>query len=181
MATTSVPNLVIQQIVAGVKVGMSWNESQVFASVLPVMDVGWQGQIQLQVIAGDERPYEGGLGGQYGGELLRTLDVDLVLYYRMNLDVHGESGFLLTATQTGLNDTIELIRQIFQFTYLGFSNGLSNSEYVLMEPMFFKNKTRPVFEDEENAIVKVTLTYTCNYGLNPYSGISLTPEQLELV
>jgi hypothetical protein len=176
--STSIPNLIIQQIVAGVKVGMGWNETQVFSSLLPVLDVGWQGQIQVQVIGGDERPYEGGLGGQYGGELLRTYDVDLIIYYRLNLDVHGESGALLTTEQTGLNDTVELIRQIFQSTYLGFSNGLSNSEYVLFEPMYFKNKTRPAWEDEDNSIVKITLTYTCNFGMNPFSSISLTPEQI---
>lgn len=175
-----IPNLIASSIVNGLRSSLNWNETQAFISIKPVLDMGWQGMVQAQVVLMGEKPYKGGRGQQEGGGLMRTRDVDIAVFYRMNLDVHGESSELLTREATGLSDLIETIRGIFEFTYLDYHPNQTISEYLLLEPMFLKNISDPVWEDEENGIARQTITYETNYGQGSFaSNLSLTPQQIQ--
>jgi len=164
----STPNLILQYFCLGIIAKLGIDSQSCFPSITPALDLGWEGDVQIQVCPGSAAPDGGGKGNQDGGALIIRQNFNLIVFYRLNIDPHGRSDQILTQNATGLTDFVEKMKDIFLNTYL---NNMS------IERIRYEGETQPVWTDAERGIVQKQVTYSANYGRD-LPGITLTNQDI---
>jgi len=161
-------NLILQYFVLGLRLKLNLAETQVFPSILPLLDPEWGDAVQIQVSPGAIQPYGPGEGAQAGGAILVRQFIILTVYYRLNLDQPGRSDTILTENTNGLTDLVTRIRAVFQQTFLN---------ETVFERIRYEGDGQTTWEDGDLGIVKRQITFSAAYG-QPIGGDSLTDAKL---
>jgi hypothetical protein len=162
IAYASPPNLIAQAQVKGLVQGLNLDPSQVFVSIIPALDPGFEGDLQIQVVPGAVRPYGNGEGAQFGGALLRRQTFSHVAFYRCKLDQHGRTDKTLTENGLGILDLFWRMYWVFAQTYLAVG---PNEVPLLMEQMFYEGESPTTIVDAENGLFQRSILWGCSYGL----------------
>jgi hypothetical protein len=151
-------NLITQCQVYALRQQLNLNESQAFPSIMPVLDPGYEGQLQIQVVPGAVSTEGKGKGAQEGGALIRMQSFKHVVFYRLKMDQHGRSDQILTENANGILDLFERMRRIFESTFLALGPQRTN---LLIEPMWYAGESETIWNDPELGIVQRSITWNC--------------------
>lgn len=165
----STPNLLAQYFVLGLRLKLGLDPQSCFPSILPMLDVGWEGDLQIQVTPGSSQPDGGGKGNQAGGALIIRQNFDLTIFYRLNVDPHGRSDQILTENSTGLIDICEKVKNLFKHTFL---NNMS------IERIAYEGESSTSWIDSDRGLVQRRISFSANYG-SDIEGITLTNAELQ--
>lgn len=154
LQTLTVRQQLGRRLVKGLEKKLGLTEVQCYrvAQAMPV-----EGMVHrtVQVAIGGGKPDGAGDGGQWGGGLVRSVNVKITLWNRSYLDERGHTQEALQEAADGLDDFLESIRAALAMTTLG---GL------LIEPMRWKGETDPELYDQEMGWLRQDLTYEAVCG-----------------
>ena len=138
--------LFVDRVVFAIMKRMKTGEVDCYAS-LQAMYIEGQSPRVIQVIPGSVDTVGAPDGGQVGGYLHRRMSLDIVLWWRTHIDAFRRSDLQLTEAAYGILDYMTNLREIFEFTTLGF----------LVRPIFYEGETDTVWYDIDRHVARRTL------------------------
>lgn len=155
--TPNLPRVIAERIVRALRINLLLEEDQCFLAAFAAPVEGAPHDKIIQVVPGGASLWEGGDGGQQGGNLFRLQTYTIAIYFTLATDPHNYHDVALVEPTIGILDFTEKVRGMLTGAILGLSEQCHR--------MLFQSESDTHVIDEDKLILSKTLTFVVPYAV----------------